>query len=210
MRHRDSLGALELAGAGVGASAEAEFVHLCDHCLCTALSLRTALGQEGEGTNASCYEQHCRAVLAGCYAGAATYARGGVHTFLGFVVRNEDVVGVLGGSGTDGYESACLENLVERATVYDKVFDYGECGTPPRLHRDGSAVFEMAHKELAGGDVVVRTVGAAVYIEGTRTADTLAAVMVESDGTAALAALLYGHRVAALADKLLVKDIKHL
>ena len=58
--------------------------------------------------------------------------------------------------------------------------------------------------------MVVRTVGTAVDIERTCSADALTAVVVERDGTAALASALYRHGVTTLADKLLVKDVKHL
>ena len=56
----------------------------------------------------------------------------------------------------------------------------------------------MTHEELAGGHLVVRTVGAAVYIQGAGTADALAAVVVEGDG------------FHTLADELVVQDVQHL
>ena len=68
------LRALSLAGAGVGAVAEAEFLHLGNHGLGTLSGLRTALGQERELAHLGAHEEHGRAVLAGCYACAATDA----------------------------------------------------------------------------------------------------------------------------------------
>ena len=58
--------------------------------------------------------------------------------------------------------------------------------------------------------MVVRTVGAAVDIEAAGATDALAAVVVERHGTAALAAAFHRHRVATLADELLIEDIEHL
>ena len=165
MGHGDTLGALQLAGAGVGAVAESKFVHLGDHSLGSALCLGTALRKQGKGTDARSHEEHRRAVLAGSNAGAAAHASRCIHTLLCLVVRDKDVVGVLGGAGADGDETAGLQNLVEGGTVHDKVLDHGEGGASPRLYSDGSAVLEVAHKELAGGHVVVRTVGTAVDVE---------------------------------------------
>ena len=210
MRDGDTLGALELAGAGVRTSAESEFVHLGNHSLGAALSLGTSLGKKCEGTHAGGYEQHGGSVLAGGHAGTATYAGGSIHAFLGLVMGNKDIVSILGSSCTHGNESAGLENLVECRTVNHKVFDDGERGTPPGLHRNGSAILEMTHEELAGGYVIVRAVGAAVDIKRTCTAYTFTAIVVESDGTAALASLLDGHRVATLANELFIEDIQHL
>ena len=179
MRYGYALRALHLAGAGVGAVSESEFVHLGDHGLDPSLGLGTAL------SNAS----------------TATYTGSSIHALLSLVVRNEDIVGILGGTGTDGDESTGLEDLVKRTSVDHKVLDDREGGASPRLHSDSSSVLEMTHEQLTGGNMVVRAVGASVNIEGTSTADTLAAVMVERYRTTAL---------AALADKLLIQNIKHL
>ena len=57
--------------------------------------------------------------------------------------------------------------------------------------------------------MVVRTVCTAVDIQATGAADAFAAVVIEGNGAAALAATLHGHGIATLADQLLVQDIEH-
>ena len=155
-------------------------------------------------------EQHGGAVLAGSDAGAATHAGCCIHAFLSLVVRDEDIVGILCRAGAHGDESSSLENLVKSTPVDHEVLDDRKSSTSPRLHRNGSSILEMTHEQLACGYMVVRTVGASVDIERTRTADSLATVVVEGDRTAALASALHRHRVATLADKLLIQNIKHL
>ena len=208
--HGDALRALHLTGARVRTVAESEFVHLGNHCLDPSLGFRTSLGQEGERAHAGSNEQHRRTVLTGGNASAATYAGSRIHALLSLVMRDEDIVGILGGTGTDGDEAAGLENLVECTPVNHEVLDYGEGSTAPGLHGNGGSVLEMTHEKLAGGDVIVRAVCTSVNIERAGTADTLAAVVVEGDRTAALASALYRHGVATLADKLLIENIKHL
>ena len=210
VRYGYALRALHLAGAGIGAVSESEFVHLGDHRLDPSLGLGTTLGEESERTHPRGHEQHGRTVLTCCNASSATYAGRSVHALLSLVMRDEDIVGILGGTGADGDESAGLKDLVKRTPVDHKVLDDREGCTSPRLHGDGRAILEMTHEQLAGGNMVIRTVGASVDIEGTGTADTLAAVMVERDRTAALAAALDRYRVATLADKLFIQNIKHL
>ena len=194
----DVLRALHLAGAGVRAIAEAEFVHLGDHGAGAAGGFRLALRQQGEGTDAGGHEQHGGAVLTGGDAGAATDAGGGIHGQFRVIVRDEDGVAILRGTGADGHETAGLEDLVEGLTVHDEVLDHREGGGAPRFHGDGGTRLEMTHKELAGRHLVVRTVGTAVHIQGAGTADTFMAVVVEGDG------------FHTLADELVIEDIQHL
>ena len=210
VRYGNTLRTLHLAGTGVGAVSESEFVHLGDHGLDPFLSLGTTLGKKGEGTDPGCNEQHCRTVLTGGHTGAATYAGGSIHALLGPVMRDEDIVGILGGSCAHGDESTCLKDLIECASVDHEVLDDRESSASPRLYGNGSSVFEMAHEELASGNMVVRTVCTAVDIKRTSSANAFAAVMVEGDRTAALASAFHCDGVTPLADELLVKDIKHL
>ena len=65
MADSDTLRALTLASLGVGASTEAQLVHLGHHGLCPACSLGTALRQQSQRTYAGRYEEHGRTVLAG-------------------------------------------------------------------------------------------------------------------------------------------------
>ena len=210
VRDIDPLGALQLAGTRVGAVAEAQFVHLRDHRLGTAMRLRTALRKQGEGTDAGSDEEHRRTVLTRSHTGTTAHAGRCIHALLRLVVRDQDVVGILRRTGPDRNEAAGLEDLIEGAAVHDEVLDDRETGAAPRLHRDGGAIFEMAHEELAGRHMIVRTVCASVNIQATGTADAFAAVVVEGDGTAALATAFDGDRIASLPDQLLVENIKHL
>ncbi len=210
MSHGNALGTLELAGARIRTVAESQFVHLGDHRLGAALGFRAALREQGEGADAGRDEEHRRSVLARGNASTATHAGRCVHAILGLVVRNQDVVGILRRASAHGDEAAGLEDLVKRGTVHDEVLDHGEGRTAPGLHRDGGAILEMAHEQLAGGHVVVRTVGTAINIESAGSADALTAVVVEGHRAAALAAALHGHGIATLADELLIEDIEHL
>ncbi len=112
-------------------------------------------------------------------------------------MRDEDGIGILRGTGTDGNETAGLEDLVKGPTVHDEILDYREGSGTPGFHSDGGTRLEMAHEELAGGHLIVRTMGAAVHIQGACTADTLAAVVVEGDG------------FHTLADELVIEDVQH-
>ena len=205
----DSLRALHLAGTGVGAATEAELFHLRDHIPGPSGGLWTALRKQSEGTYPCGHEQHRRAVLTGCHASAATNAGSRVHTLLSILVRDKDVVGILGGTGSDRDESASLKDLVERAAVNDQILDDRETSASERLHGDGSAILEVTHEELAGGHMIVRTVSAAVNEQRAGTADTLAAVVVERHRTAALAASVNGYWIVTLTDQLLIEDVKH-
>lgn len=205
----DSLRALHLAGTGVGAAAEAKLLHLRNHIPGPFGGLWAALRKEGEGADPCGHEQHRRAVLTGGNASSATNASGGVHTLLSILVRDENIVGILGGTSSDRDESASLKNLVKGTAVYNQVLDYRETGASERLNGDGSAILEVTHKELAGGHVIVRTVSATVNEQRAGTADTLAAVVVERNRTAALAASVNGYRIVTLTDQLLIEDVKH-
>ena len=74
MRDGDRLGAFGLAGTRIGAVAEAQLVHLGDHCFRAACAFDAALRQFGQRRHAGCDEQHRRSVLAGGGAGSATHA----------------------------------------------------------------------------------------------------------------------------------------
>ena len=58
--------------------------------------------------------------------------------------------------------------------------------------------------------MVVRTMSTSVNEERTCTTDTLTAVVVERNRTAALASPLDSNRVCTFSDKLLVENVKHL
>ena len=210
MSHGNTLRALQLACASVGAVTKAQLIHLGHHSLSPALGLGTALRQKSQRAYTRGHKQHGGAVLTSSNTSAATNAGRCIHTLLGPVVRDKDIVGILRRSGTYGNEAAGLQNLVKCSTVNHKILYNRESCASPRLYRNGGAILKMTHKQLAGSHVVVRTMGAPVDVQRASAAYTLAAVVVERYRTAALAAALHSHGVASLADKLLVKDVKHL
>ena len=209
MGNGNTLRALHLAGAGIGAVTKAQLIHLGHHRLGPFLRLRTALRKQRQGTDARSHEKHRRTVLTGRYASTATDARSRIHAFLRTFVGNQDIVGILRRTGTDGNEAAGLQDLVKRTAVHHQVLDDRESGAAPRLDSDCRTILEMTHEQLAGRHMIVRTMRAAVNIEGTGTADTLAAIMIERHGTTALATLVHSNRVTTFPDQLLIEDIEH-
>ena len=178
-----ALGADGLAGTGVGAVAEAQFVHLGHHVLGTTGSFYATLGKQGELADLRADEQHGRTVLTCSYAGTATDAAGAVHCLVGILLGNKDGVGILSLSGADGGVAACLDNLVEGTAVNHAVLDNGEASRTPGLYGDGFAVLEATHVELAGGGATLGlTMGRTVDVQRAHAADTLAAVVVEHEG----------------------------
>ena len=209
MIHGNTLRALHFTSTGVGAVTKSEFIHLGHHGTGAAGGFRTSLRKQGQGADTGGDEQHGGTVLAGSNASAASDASRCIHALLGIVMRNQDVVGILGGTGTDGNETAGLKDLVECSTVDNQVLDYRETGTSPRLDGDRRTILKVPHEQLAGGHMVIRTMGTAVNIQGTGTANTFAAVMVKGNRTAALAAFIHCHRIHTLTDQLLIENIEH-
>ena len=193
------LRAYSLAGAGVGAVAEAELIHLGHHGLGALSCLGTALGQEGELGDLGAHEEHGRAVLTGCYAGTAADAAGAVHSLVGILLGDEDGVGVLSLTCADGGVAAGLDDLVESGAIHHAVLDDGETGRAPGLHGNGVAIVELTHVELAGGGAALGlAVRCTVDVERAHAADTFAAVVVEDE------------RLLAGLDELLVHDVESL
>ena len=195
----DEFGTLGFAGVGVGAVAEAQFVHLGYHLLCAVGGLDLTLWQQGQMTDFGAYEQHGAGVLAGCYAGAATDARCRVHGHVRYVFRNRNGVGI--GDTTRGRADVAsrLDDLVEGGTVYYEVADDREGLGSPWFDPDVVAILELPHVELAGGDAVVIAVGTTVDIESAHATDAFAAVVVEAHGMR-----------DAVVDEPLVQDVEHL
>ena len=188
-----------LAGASVGAVTEAELFHAHHHCLGTLGCLGTALGQECKLGNLRRDEEHGRAILTCCYAGTTADACCAVHSLVGVLLRDEDGIGILSLSGTDGGVAAGLDDLIESTAVDHAVLDDGECSRTPGLNSDDVAIVEAAHVELTGGSTALGlSVRCAVDVERAHTADTLAAVVVEYE------------RLLTLVDELFVEDVKHL
>ena len=191
------LRALSLAGTGVGAVSEAQFLHLGHHGLGTLGSLGTALGQQGELAHLTGDEEHGRAVLAGSHTGSASDAGGAVHGLVGILLRDEDGIGILGLASAHRSITTGSDDLVEGRAVDHAVLDHGEGSRAPGLNGDDVTVVEAAHIELAGCGSLCGTVGMAVDIKRAHTADTLAAVVVEDK------------RLLTALDELLVENVEH-
>ena len=146
-----ALGADGFAGTGVGAVAEAEFVHLGYHGLGTAGSLDAALRKESELRDLRADKEHGRAVLAGSHTGTTADAAGAVHGLVSIFLGDEDGIGILRSTRAYSGVSAGLDNLVESSTVNHTVLDDRETGRTPRLDGDGVAFVEFAHIKLASG-----------------------------------------------------------
>ena len=115
-----------LAGAGVGAVAEAELVHLGNHVLHTAGSLYATLGKQGELRDFRRDEEHGGAVLTSSYAGATANAAGTVHSLVGILLGDKDCIGILSLASADGGVAASLDNLIEGTAVDHTVLNHGE------------------------------------------------------------------------------------
>ena len=182
----DVLGTFGGAGTGVGAVAEAQLVHLGHHGAGATLALNLALGQQSELADLGRDKEHCRAVFAGCYAGAATDAGGAVHGLVGDSLGDGYCVGIGGAAAVHRHVAAGLLNLVKGVAVDHEVAHDGEGCRAPGLDGDGVAVVEFAHVQLAGGDALHEAVGVSVDVERAHAADALAAVRVEHYGFLAL------------------------
>ena len=89
------------AFAGVGAGAEAFFVHLSDHFQHSLCSFWFTLRQQSHLRDLGTGEQHGRGVLAGGDAGSAADARCGVHRLFLVLLGDQQAVGVRSVSGVD-------------------------------------------------------------------------------------------------------------
>src|SRR5437588_805152 len=74
-------------------------------------------------------------------------------------------------AGVDGDVAARLDDLVERTSVDDQVFDDREGARTPRLDADFVPVGEVTHVQLAGGGAADRAVRDAVDHHAARAAD---------------------------------------
>ena len=161
-------------------------------------TLHLTLGKEGKLAHLGADKQHCRAIFAGCHAGAATDAGSRVHSLVGDLLRDRQIVGIGSTAAVEAYIAAGLLDLVEGVAVHHQVAHYGEGCRAPGLDSDLLLVVEFAHVELAGGDTLHRAVGMAVDIQRAHAADTLAAVVVEH------------YRLLTLVYQLLIEHVKHL
>ena len=98
-----------LAGAGVGAVTEAEFLHSHHHVLGTTGSLYTTLREQGELRHLRRYKEHGRTILTSCYTSTTTDARSAVHSLISVFLRNQDSVGILSLTCADGGIATSLQ-----------------------------------------------------------------------------------------------------
>ena len=198
MSQADRLGALCSARTGVGAVTEAEFVHLGEHGFGALFGLYAALRQEGQLADFGSHEEHSRAVLTSRSTCTASDAGSSIHSLISLGLGNRNAVGIGYTTCVDADETSGLHDLVVRATVHHKVFDYRERARAPRLNRDSLAIMETTHVELAGCYLLVGSVRVSVDIQRAHTADALSTIVVESDG------------VFVLSNQLFVEDVHHL
>ena len=197
MGNRDTLRALGLASTRVGAVTEAQLVHLGNHRLGTTSTLYAALRQLGQRRNAGSYEQHSRTILTRSSASTATDAGSSIHRLVGVSLRNRNSVGVGHRVGAYRNVTTGLENLVVSTTIHYEVLDHGEGSRAPRLDRDRVAILELTHVDLAGRSGLTGTMSKTVDVQRAHTADTLAAVVVES------------HGILTLVYEVVVQNIEH-
>lgn len=194
---RNLLGTNGLAGIGVGAVAETEFVHLGHHGACTALVFHLALGQQRKLRHLGSHKKHRAGVFAGRHASATANARSRVHRKIGIGLRNRDGVAVGDATRMARNIAPRLYYLIEGRTINCQVLDNGKCLGAKRLHGYRFAILKVTHIELAGGDSLAFAMRPSINEQTASTAYSLATIVVEED------------RVAAFQNDTFVQHIKH-
>ena len=156
------------------------------------------MGEECELRHLGRDEEHGATVLTSGDTGSATDAGCAVHGLVGVGFGDEDGVGVLSLSGTDGGVAACCLDLVEGGAIYHAVLDDREGRRAPGFNGNDVAVVKTTHVELAsGGALCGFAVGRAVDVEGAHAANAFSAVVVEDEG------------LFPVVDEFLVEDVEH-
>ena len=181
----------------IGAIAESLGVHLSDHISHPTSRLDFSLGKNREVTDLGRHKEHRRGVRTGRDAGAATDARGSIHSKFsdGFLYR--DGVGIGGATGIDRDETTGSDDSIEGRAIDHEVLEDRKGPGPKRFDPDLVSIVELPHTQFAGGTAAPGTMREAVDDEGTSAADALAAVVIEVD------------RLNALFDEILVEYIEH-
>lgn len=195
--NRDALRAGGFAFVEVGAVAESFGFHLAGHGENAFGAFGLSLGKEVQRGDFSRGEEHGRGVFTGCYASTASDAGGGVKRFISLVFFNRDVVGVRCGACADVYITAGGDDAVKSRAVDHEVAQDGECLGAERFDPDGVAVFELAHVELAGGDLAFGAVRHTIDGQRAHAANAFSAVVVEVD------------RFLVVGDESFVDDVEH-
>jgi hypothetical protein len=194
----DLLRAHRLALALVRAAAESQPVHPLHEVHHALIVLDAPLREQAQVRDLGRHKQHGRRVLAGRHARPAPDAGRGVHGPFRHRLWHEDGVGLGRAADVHGRVPAGLNDAVEGGAIDAQVLADRKGLRPKRLERDGVAVLEPAHVELADGAAAVGAVRDAVDQHAAHAADALAAVRVEGD------------RVLALGDQALVQHVEHL
>ena len=155
-------------------------------------------------------EEHSGCVLTGSHAGSATDTGGSVECTVGISLGNRDHGCFRSSTGVHRNEAASLDDAVESGTVHGAVTDNRECGSAPRFDHNGVAILELAHVKLASGSGMVRTVRHTVDDERAHTANTFAAVVVESEAFLALLHLFFVHDVQHFEERHVRRNIVDL
>ena len=173
-------------------------VHLFHHPHGAPMLLGLPLRQQVQVGDLGRREQRCRGVLAGRDARAALDAGRGVEGRVSHRLGHRDGVGI--GSGADVHRdiAAGAHDPIERRAIDDEILHDGEGRRPPRFDRDGVAVAEPPHVQLAHGGARIGAVRDTVDHAATGAADPFTTVRVERN------------RFLTLADEPLVDDIEHL
>src|SRR5207249_946036 len=156
-----------------------------------------ALRKKSEVRDLGRGEKLGRTVRALGHTRTALNALRGVHGPLLGRFRDRDGVRFRRATRIHGDESAGLNDAIERAAIDDEVLDDRKCARPPRLDADHVAVFEMAHVQLTGSRSAHRSVSDSIDHHSARSADALAAIVLEVN------------RLLPFLDQLLVDDVEH-
>ena len=193
----DFLGASGFAFADVAAVGEALDVHLVDHAYGTAITFDLTLWEAAQVGNFCTDEESCGRVGTSSYAGAATYAGGGVHGQVSVLLPYGYGVAVRGAAGRNRDEAAGGDDVVERGAVNGEILDHWKGLGAPGFEIDHVTVLKVTHVKLADSGAFEAAMGLAVDHEAAHAADAFAAIVIEGDG------------VLALRDEAFVEDIEH-
>src|SRR5262245_30508616 len=126
-------------------------------------------------------EKHCGSILANGDASTATNAGRRVHGTVRDRFRDGNGVGVGCASGVDRNEAAGMDDAVERGAVSNQVSENRERLGAPRLNRDGLAILEMPHVQLASGGAPMAAVRNPVNDQRTHSANALTTVRIKGN-----------------------------
>jgi hypothetical protein len=128
-------------------------------------------------------EKHGGCIRARGDAGSAADARSCIKRNIRSFLWDQDHVGIRSATRGRADEAPCLNDSVKSRSVDDQIPDHREGAGAPRLERKSVAIPEEAHRELAHCGTPLTSVGHTVDQEAARTADALAAIVLEGNGS---------------------------